>query len=130
MSTVPNNKEPNGAVPSKRDPNVGILDGHFAFSDDPAEFREGMLMQAEHNLVSFADTLGSLESEAFLSNKTAIKQKMQELYDFFMEEFDTYVKPTGEQGRFVLAPKPVALQYTPPVITKKPEAESSKRVAA
>ncbi len=91
-------------VPKKRDPNVGIIDGAMAFSDDLAERREGFLMLSEHLLVGFAESFGTLECEGFFSNEVAIKQKLQELYDEFMKEYDVYLKVTDNEGRFKLEP--------------------------
>lgn len=113
----------------KRDPNVGIFAGRYAFSDDPAERREGLLMQAEHTLVSVADAVGTLEDEGCLTHGKAIKKRMQELYDLIMDEFNTYLRPTDGEGRFMLAPKPVDCRYTPPG-ADAPESEPEKREAA
>jgi len=117
-------------APSKRDPHVGILKGHYAFSDDPDERRDGLLMQSEHNLVSFAETLGSLGGESFLHNEESIRQKMQELYDLFMKEFNCYVSPIDDEGRFVLAMKPDCLKYDPTPAEERVEETADNQAAA
>jgi len=117
-------------APSKRDPHVGILDGRYAFSDDLDERRDGTLMQAEHNLVSFAETLGSLGVEGFLHNEEPIRQKMQELYDLFMDEFNRYVSPIDDEGRFALAVKPEFLKYDPRPAEERTEDPADKQAAA
>ena len=117
-------------APSKRDPHVGILKGHYAFSDDPDERRDGLLMQSEHNLVSFAETLGSLGDEGFLHNEEPIRQKMQELYNLFMGEFNRYVSPVDDEGRFALAAKPGFLKYDPRPVEERGEDSADKKAAA
>ena len=116
--------------PTKRDPNVGIANGNYALCDDLDGRREGVLMQAEHNLVSFADTLGTLECEGFLHKGEPIRQKMQELYDLFMEEFNRYVSPIDDEGRFVLAVKPEFLTYDPTHAEERVEELADKQTAA
>ncbi len=88
----------------KRDPNTGIIKGSFAFSNDPSERREGFLMLSEHLLVGFAESFSGMESEGFLSNHELIKEKLQELYDVFMKEYDVDIKMTGVNDLFTFEP--------------------------
>lgn len=117
-------------APSKRDPHVGILNGRYATSNDPDETRDGTLMQAEYGLVSFADTLTTLECEGFLHNEESIRQKMQELYDLFMNEYNRYVSPIDAEGRFILAMKPEFLKYDPTPAEKEPDKPAVEQEAA
>ena len=115
---------------TKRDPHVGILDGRYAFSNDLAEFREGLLMQAEFALTSFADVIGTLLDAGFLSHADKIGQQMQMLYDQLMQEYNTYVQPTDDTGRFVLALKPMKCRYTPPGESDEPKSTPVRQKAA
>ena len=94
-----------GTVLPERDPYVGIIDGSLAFSSDLKERREGFLMLAENSLVTFADSLNSLECEGFVKNDEKIKAKLQALYDAFMMEYKFQVNQTDDEGRFVLVPR-------------------------
>ena len=96
----------------KRNPFLAVNEGVLGISDDPADQREGELMLAEHHLLGFAACMSSFDCEGFLYNGAEVKQKLQDLYDQFMKEFDVYLKVTDSEGRFKLVPKPDELKYT------------------
>jgi hypothetical protein len=85
-------------IPKKRDPSVGLINGHFATSDDVAERREGLLMLLEHNLVSFGEQLSMLECENLLHDEPEIRKCMQGLYDQFMKEYEVYPVEINDKG--------------------------------
>lgn len=102
--------------PTKKDTVVWIDDGVLAMSGDITEQREGMMTVAEHHLLGFGDCMSTFDSMGFLHNKAEVKQKFQDFYDTFMQEFDYYAEcmGTGPHGcpQYEIRPKPDALKFS------------------
>ena len=102
--------------PTKRDPYLGINDGSLGQSGDITERREGLMMMAEHHLLGFGHCMNLFECEGLLHDEVIVKQKLQDLYDTFMKEFDYYAEDMGvgphDCPMYRIVPKPDELKYT------------------